>query len=178
MAEDQAPDKTITPAPGYPDPIGLMVAVLQDSTEEWRGELPADLPPEVLTWPIRPDGQTMGAVILHMIVAELAWTEGFLLNQPVSQEDKAILLWDEIDVDDSRWPIPPAQPLTWYYALQDQYRNRTLESMKHWPDPHSMIQGPRRKLSPIWVLGHLIQHDAYHGGQLALIHDHYEKLNA
>ena len=171
-------DKAIVPLPGYPDPIGLLAAVLQDSTLEWRGELPAELPPEVLTWPIRPDGQSIGAVILHMISAELAWSEGFLLKQPVSDEDKQKLMWDEIDVDESRWPVPPSEPLAWYYNLQDQYRNRTLESIKRWPEPDALVPGPRRKLSPTWVLGHLIQHDAYHGGQLAIIHDQYEKLKA
>src|SRR5687768_3272395 len=107
----------VAPLPGYPEPYGLLLAVLQDGTVEWRGEMPAELPAEAMIWRPRPGGQSMGALMLHNIIAELFWFEVFALGEDVGGEDKRLLKWNEIDVDEGHWPDPPCQPLSWYCAL-------------------------------------------------------------
>jgi uncharacterized damage-inducible protein DinB len=168
------------PLPGYPEPYGLLSAMLKDATAEWRGELPGDLGPEVTTWRARPGGASIGGIVLHMIAVEIYWLECFALGRPFDPEEDKQLLWHEIDVDESIWPEVPHQPLSWYFALHDHYRTRTLESIKQWPPADTLIgnaDGTRHR-SLRWVLGHVIQHEAYHGGQIVTMVDLWRNREA
>lgn len=176
--------KDVAPLDGYQDPYGLLLAVLQDATDDWRmefdwsGELKKTIGSEVMRWRPYPSGPHMAGVMLHMIVAEVAWFESFVLKREVSAADKALLMWDEIDVDAGQWPEPPDQPLSWYFDLQDQFRLRTLAAVKEWPTPDTQLQGRERIYTPPWVLGHVIQHESYHGGQIVLLYEAYKAQSA
>lgn len=161
----------VAPLPGYAEPYGLLCAILQDATKEWRWELDGDLGSEVTTWRPQPGGRSIGAVILHMIAAELFWFEQFALDRQIDPDDKKRLLWDELDVDSGTWPDAPAQPISWYFQLHDSYRARTLEAVKAWPPADTLkdLHGWPRSMR--WVLGHVIQHEAYHGGQVVVLYD-------
>ena len=157
------------PLPGYQEPYGLLCAILQDGTNEWRGELARDLSEEALVWQPYPGAHSIGAIILHILDAEVFWFERFALDVPADTEEQKLLMSDETDVDGWQWPVPPRQPLSWYFALQDRIRARTLESIKRWPpaDTARDLHGHPRTMR--WVLGHVIQHEAYHGGQAVLL---------
>ena len=161
---------------GYPHETGLLCAVLQDTTVDWRGEIHRDLGPEATTWRARPGGPSIGAIMLHMIVAELFWFEEFFLGVTMDGKDRQVLMPDEVDVYEPRWPEAPAQPLTWYFDLHDKYRARTLEAIRRWPAPDFLKdrEGEPDLYSPRWVLGHVIQHEAYHGGQIVMMVDLWE----
>jgi uncharacterized damage-inducible protein DinB len=160
------------PLPGYPEPYGFLCANLQDATVEWRGEMwDTDIGPDATTWRVRPGGPSIGAIILHMIVTEIFWIEHFVLGRPVEAEDWKLLMWDEIDVDSSKWPDAPNQPLSWYLDLHDRYRTRILEAIKSWPAAENLMDFHDRQVTPRWVLGHVIQHEAYHGGQIVMLYD-------
>lgn len=172
-------EREVPPLPGYPEPYGLLCAVLQDATSDWRSELwVPDLPAEVVTWRIRPGGPSIGALMLHLIIAELYWFEMVALEAEISEEDKRELMWNEIDADSCTWPDPPQQPLSWYYALHHRYRQRTLEAIKRWPGPETgKLGGGGHMCSMPWILGHVIQHETYHGGQIVMIHDQWKCLH-
>ena len=157
------------PLPGYQEPYGLLAAVLQDGTKEWRGELGDSLSAEAMVWQPHPGLHSVGAIILHIISVEIIWFERFVLHLPIDPEEKALLMMDEIDVDAEQWPEPPQRPLSWYFELQDRIRARTLEGLKRWPDPEETRKDGSRVVTPRWVLGHVIQHEAYHGGQAVLL---------
>lgn len=161
----------VAPLPGYAEPYGLLCAILQDATQDWRWEIPQELGAEVTTWRPRPGGPSIGAIVLHMIGAEIFWFEQVALNHKISDADRRELMSDEIDVDEGRWPSPPAQPLSWYLALHDHYRARTLEAIKSWPSAETQILLHARPRSMRWILGHVIQHEAYHGGQIVMLYD-------
>lgn len=167
------------PLPGYPEPYDLLAAILLDGTVEWRLELwDTDIKPETMTWRPRPGGPSMGAIILHMIVAELFWFEKCALGQPLSDEDRKSILCDEIDVDAGIWPDPPYEPLSWYVQLQDGYRARTLEALKRWAPADTLVEGPDRQCSLRWIFGHVIQHESYHGGQIVMLYHMWKAANA
>jgi hypothetical protein len=67
------------------------------------------------------------------------------------------------------WPAPPRRPISWYFELHDRIRARTLESIKQWPAADATREHNGRPRSMRWVLGHVIQHEAYHGGQAVLL---------
>ncbi|MCW5937499.1 MAG: DinB family protein [Fimbriimonadaceae bacterium] len=166
-------DRDVAPLPGYREPYGLLCAILQDATNDWRKmELwHEDLPAEAMTWRIAPGMHSMGAVILHMASVEIYWLEEFVLRRQADPEEVRLLLRAETDVDNNQWPDAPSQPLRWYYELHDRLRARTLESVKEWPGPEERIPMHDFTITPRWVLGHVIQHESYHGGQILMLHD-------
>ncbi|CAN5727726.1 hypothetical protein BH11ARM2_BH11ARM2_27830 [soil metagenome] len=157
------------PLPGYPEPYGLLCAILQDGTNEWRLELDPNLSEDAVVWQAYPGGHSIGGLILHMIQAEIFWFERFALGLPDDPEERKLIMAQETDVDEWRWPEPPRHPISWYFALQDRVRARTLESVKRWPPATTAkdLHGHPRTLR--WALGHVIQHEAYHGGQAVLL---------
>ena len=157
------------PLPGYQEPYGLLCAILQDGTREWRGELDADLSEDAVVWQPHPGTHSIGGVILEIAAVEIFWFEKFALDIPYDPEEMKLLMADQIDVDAWRWPPPHRQPITWYFELHDRIRARTLENIKKWPtaDFARDLHGNPRTMR--WVLGHVIQHEAYHGGQAVLL---------
>ena len=157
------------PLPGYQEPYGLLCAILQDGTNEWRMELAPDLSEEAVVWQPYPGMHSIGAIIFHIIGAEVFWFERFALGTQSNPEERKILMAEETDVDEWTWPTPPRHPISWYFDLQDRIRARTLESVKKWPSPETAkdLHGQPRTMR--WVLGHVIQHEAYHGGQAVLL---------
>lgn len=158
------------PLPGYPEPYGLLCAILQDGTNEWRWEYEKDLSEDAMVWQPHPGMHSIGGIILHIVAVEIFWFEKFVLDVQDDPEERKLLLADETDVDEWTWPIPPEKPMSWYFELHDRVRARTLESIKRWPpaDTEKTLHGNPRTMR--WVLGHVIQHEAYHGGQAVLLH--------
>lgn len=157
------------PLPGYQEPYGLLCAILQDGTNEWRMELDPNLDEEAVVWQPYPGMHSIGAIIFHIIGAEIFWFERYALKMQSDPEERRILMAEETEVDEWRWPTPPRHPISWYFDLHDRIRARTLESIKKWPEPETAgdLHGQPRTLR--WVLGHVIQHEAYHGGQAVLL---------
>lgn len=157
------------PLPGYPEPYGLLCAILQDGTNEWRWEIDPDLPEDAMVWQPNPGEHSIGGLILHIIGTEVFWFERFALDLVPDPEERKLLMVEEQDVDEWKWPTPPRQPLSWYFEMHDRIRDRTLESIKRWPAPdfEKDLHGNPRTMR--WVLGHVIQHEAYHGGQAVLL---------
>ncbi|CAN5369950.1 hypothetical protein BH11ARM1_BH11ARM1_10710 [soil metagenome] len=161
-----------SPIEGYPEPYGLLCSILQDATRDWRAELWEEVGADAAAWQVRPGAQSIGGMIFHMICCELFWFEMVALREGVSDEDKEIIFWNKIDVDNGHWPEVPVKPLSWYFELQDKYRARTLEAVKRWDpaDTAKPFHGDE-EVTLRWVLGHVIQHESYHGGQIVLLYD-------
>ena len=157
------------PLPGYQEPYGLLCAILQDGTNEWRWELDQNLSEDAVVWQPYPGTHSIGAILLHIIWVEIFWFEQFALGLPPNPEEALLLMAEETDVDAWRWPEPPRRPISWYLELHDRIRARTLENIKKWPAADSTrdLNGKPRTMR--WVLGHVIQHEAYHGGQAVLL---------
>jgi uncharacterized damage-inducible protein DinB len=157
------------PLLGYQEPYGLLCAILQDGTNEWRLELDPHLSEDAVVWQPRPGTYSVGAIIMHIIGVEIFWFEQFALDRPADSEEMKLVMAREIDVDAGHWPVPPRKPISWYFELHDRIRARTLESIKEWPLPDSSrdLHGNPRTMR--WVLGHVIQHEAYHGGQAVML---------
>lgn len=159
----------VAPLPGYREPYGQLCAILQDGTSEWRAELDPNLSEDAVVWQPHPGLHSIGAIMLHIVAVEIFWFEKFVLDLPGDPEEWKLTMWDETDVDEWRWPEPPRHPISWYFELHDRVRARTLESIKKWPAPDTIKEHHGRQTTPRWVFGHVIQHEAYHGGQAVLL---------
>ncbi len=157
----------VAPLPGYQEPYGLLCAILQDGTNEWRRELDPELSDEAVVWQPHPGMHSIGGIMLHIILVEVMWIERYGLGLDIDPEERKLLMADETDVDEWTWPTPPHQPIAWYFELHDRIRARILESIKKWPAPETAPEWGEDTMR--WVLGHVIQHEAYHGGQAVLL---------
>lgn len=166
------------PLPGYPEPYGLLCAILQDGTNEWRMELGDDVSEDAMVWQPYPGAHSIGTIILHIIMVEVYWFEKFVLDLPLDPEEVKLTLWEETDVDEGVWPEPPRKPISWYFEFQDRVRARILESIKKWPPAEATKKGREDEISARWVFGHVIQHESYHGGQAVLLHELWKKKAA
>ncbi len=165
------------PLPGYQEPYGLLCAILQDGTNEWRLELDPNLTEDAVVWQPYPGMHSIGGILLHIASVEVFWLERFALDREWDLEEVKLLMSQETEVDEWRWPAPPRRPISWYFEMHDRIRARTLESIKSWPSPESAkdLHGDPRTMR--WVLGHVIQHEAYHGGQAVLLQRLWELRN-
>jgi uncharacterized damage-inducible protein DinB len=157
------------PLPGYQEPYGLLCAILQDGTNEWRWELDQDLSEDAVVWQPHPGMHSIGAIILHIAAVEVFWFERFALGLDPDPAEWKLVMWDETDVDEWRWPEPPRKPISWYFELHDRIRARTLESIKKWPPADTAREHRGEPKTLRWVFGHVIQHEAYHGGQAVIL---------
>jgi uncharacterized damage-inducible protein DinB len=169
----------VKPVEGMDRQLGLLTAMLEAGTRDWREEL-GEVPDEAVIWQPFPDGHSIGAIILHIADAEAYWIEEVMARKERSPEELALLLSEETDQYVPRWPTPPAQPLSWYYGIHDRIRERTLKTLKQYDDPERISTRTRRDGSqwefPLrWILHHVITHEAYHGGQAVLINLQYAR---
>lgn len=158
-----------TPLPGYQEPYGLLCAILQDGTKEWRAELDQDLSDAAVIWQPAPGMHSIGAIMLHIIDAEIYWFEQVALGITPDLEEMNLIMSNETKVDECQWPVPHKKPITWYFDLHDRVRARTLEGIKKWPPQDATRGNEERSCTMRWILGHVIQHEAYHGGQAVLL---------
>lgn len=165
------------PLSGYPIPYDILCGVLQDGTNDWRSELDPGLGEEAVVWQPTPGGPSIGAEMLHVMAVEIFWIERFVLGRQTDSEERRRLMADEIDVDSGKWPLPPRRPIDWYFEWHDRIRTRTLEAIKAWPAADTLLDRPGEdwKYTPRWVLGHVIQHEAYHGGQIVLLQELWKR---
>lgn len=169
----------VEPLAGYPTEYGLLIALLQDGTREWREEL-GEVSDEALVWQPFANGHSIGGVILHMIDVEAFWIETAALGRDRDPDEMKELGTEETDQYAFKWVVPPRKPLAYYLDLQDKVRARTLESIKSFPDPATVVTREHwnASLTLRWILNHVINHEAYHGGQIVMLKTLFEQTHA
>ena len=148
--------------------IGLLLAMLDDATNEWRKELGA-VSEEAVVWQPFPGGHSIGGIILHIADVEAFWLHQIGEGQARSEEELARLLSKETQQYDLTWPMPPAQSLSWFLAQHDEIRARTRQAVSAWDDPALARPRGDAEFTRRWLLHHVLTHEAYHGGQAVLL---------
>jgi len=165
----------IVPLPGYPVEYGVLLATLEDSTCEWKGEL-EDVEPDLICWQPYPKAYSIGAVLLHIAEVEAYWIEEFSLGRKLSTEEVEQCMGAEIDQNAGSWPTPPREPLSYYYDILDRIRKRTLESVRSFEPPETVKGSRWGTMTLRWVLAHVVEHDSYHGGQAVMLKEIGKRL--
>ena len=158
----------VPPVSGLDVQTGLLLAMLDDGTKEWREEL-GDVSNETALWQPFPGGHSIGTLILHIADVEAYWLHQIGSGQPRSEEELARLLSEETQQYQQFWPTPPARPLSWFLAQHDQIRVRTRRLVSGWDDPTDVRSRADQEFTRRWLLHHVFTHEAYHGGQAVLL---------
>jgi len=164
----------LKPLRGYPMEYGLMLAMLEDGTREWREELKA-IGPDGIVWQPVPGSYSIGGILLHIAEVEVFWIEEFCLGRKMSEADETLFMSKEIDQYKGKWPTPPRKPLSYYYSILDDVRGRTLKAVRKIPSPKTLKERRDTQFSMAWVLAHVVEHESYHGGQIVMLKELYRR---
>lgn len=164
----------ITPLEGFEETTGLFLACLDDSTTEWRLEL-GEVDSQAVTWRAAPGSYTIGGLYLHLIAVEVGWFEVATGLRAWTSADATLLKVRETDVDEGIWPDPYAESIDWYHDLHKKFRTRCRESVRGLRDPSQAFEVPFGKVTWRWILNHMVEHDAYTGGQMVALNEIWKK---
>jgi uncharacterized damage-inducible protein DinB len=160
----------LAPLLGYPEEYGTLLATLQDGTREWREEL-GEPDPKLIIWQAVPKGHSIGGVLLHIAEVEAYWVEEVGLGRTIDPEELKLHMSAEIDQHEGSWPIPPNEPIAYYYDILDKVRARTLESVKAFGPVDEVKTTRWGTMTLRWILAHVVEHESYHAGQAVVLHE-------
>lgn len=157
-----------------PDQLQDWIAALEASRKELK-TLITDLPSAALFWQPLRVSHTIGSLLLH-----IAYIEKFWISQNLFDDEKAFL-WEDTDTQ-PRVSLPQ-RPLTWYLDRIDSIRAANLRTITDIASLNHIctredLQGRKDRYGLRWILWHLIEHEAHHRGQIALLKSWYQETYA
>lgn len=164
----------LTRREGFSSELSTLIATWEDGTREWLGEL-GEPTLEAICWQPYPDAPSIGGLMLHMHRADIGWISGLALGEPRENDHPAAIYADALDVDGGKWPTPPAMPWDWYFNLLKEGRERVFAGICDLSDPTRVIASKANSFTLEWIVGHLVQHDSYHGGQCVMLHEMWKR---
>jgi uncharacterized damage-inducible protein DinB len=161
----------LTPVPGLTRDIGFYLAGLQ----EVRAQIVAmvsDLTAEELAARPLPTENCIGALLLHIAENDFWWIQSLVGGAEMTDELKADVHWDVLEVEDFT-----ALGYSTDFVLAEIMRisegsKQTLAKFSD-DDMEKLFafdgRTSRVDCSLRWILHHLIDHEAHHKGQIALL---------
>jgi uncharacterized damage-inducible protein DinB len=136
---------------------------------------------EQLEWQPRPGTNTIGMLLAHLAVVEVYWVEAVGRGIESDAEADGIvqgILGIRMEEDGMPLPEDGAHPrhlagktAADYLEMLGRARSATHRALRSWNDRRlaetRMVDG--REVSLAWVLYHLVEHFAYHLGQIGLL---------
>jgi len=159
----------LEPAEGLSREIGLLVAGLEHSRSKTY-EVLSDLSPAEIARKILPTAHSIGAMAMHLGEVEYWWVQSAAMQREMTDEGIKLSHWldtFENDVD---------KGFTAEYCLETlkKISSLTREAMTSFNDDglemlytRPEIEG--RQVSLRWLLQNLIDHEAHHRGQMAMV---------
>jgi uncharacterized damage-inducible protein DinB len=166
----------VAPTEGLHPELGLLFATLEDGAREWQGELET-VSDEAVVWQPFPNGPSIGGIILHMASCSLYWLSEFALGEAVDKNRPEVAYDLSMDQYAPAWPAPPAKPMSWYLELLAENRQETRALLARHGDPTRSHVRKEETMTFRWIVGHLVQHDCYHGGQIVLLNEMWKQLH-
>jgi len=155
-------------------PVGLLWALLDDTTRMRRAEI-GELDGDAVTWVPFPGMHSIGAVLMHIVDAEVHWIHEVVGGDLRSPERRVLLQSDATDQWNRRWAPAPEMAHADLLALHDATRARSHELAGGILDPEATFPLGDRLVTLRWVLKHVATHEAYHYGQIELLRQMHER---
>ncbi|MBI3872783.1 MAG: DinB family protein, partial [candidate division Zixibacteria bacterium] len=162
----------ITPLPGYPPRIGRYLAQLEDVRRLTKRHVEG-LSPEQLSWHPNPKVESIGTLLLHIAAVECSWIGEDIMRRPMGEE------WHIAFPMRAEIPQITGKPLGHFFDVMDRVRAQTKADLATLADADldrllvpldpGDSSGPERQFSIEWILYHVIEHEAHHKGQIAVM---------
>jgi uncharacterized damage-inducible protein DinB len=168
--ESAAPLRSVEPLSGYAPTIGRWLWLLEDTRRETKEAL-TGLVPVALDWTPHQGENSIGSLLYHIALIELDWLYREVLeDQPWPEEVKPLFA---VAVRGAQGRLSPLQGETLDHHLHrlDLVRTHLLASFRGMtiPEFRRLRHFPEYRVTPEWVLHHVIQHEAEHRGHIQLL---------
>jgi uncharacterized damage-inducible protein DinB len=147
---------------------GLDVALEEARRRTWQRI--EDLDVALLDWTAREGGNSIGSSLYHIAAIEADYLYADVLEQPFPQ---AIVELFPYDVREAHGRLTPVRgfDLAWYRQRLDETRQRLLAAFgaMDLADFRRVRGQEAADITPEWTLHHLMQHEAEHRGEIAMV---------
>lgn len=167
----QIPKDVLEPVPGLSREIGLLVAGLEEIRAQ-TVKLIEDLTNEELSRRYLPSFHQIGALALHLGECEFWWIETVAAGKELTEENR---MWAHVeDTTETDFALKGYNSRDCIDFLE-KIHCRATETLARFSDAglDNLIpcerERPRFESSLRWILHHLIDHEANHKGQIAMM---------
>jgi uncharacterized damage-inducible protein DinB len=171
MDGDARERKVVEALPGYAPEIGRWLWALEDGRRLTKEAL-ADLDPRAVDW-APPGGNSIGTLLYHLALIEADWLSVEVLEQEAYPAEVAALLPHADRDEQGRLTGLAGIELGAHLGRLDTIRARVLAAFRGMS--HAEFRRVRHlapyDVTPEWVVHHLIQHEAEHRGEMALLRE-------
>lgn len=149
----------------YAEPVGVWLSAVEDARERTMRVL-EEIEPQWLDFVPDDGGESIGTILYHLAAIEVDWLYEEVLQVPFPPEIEALL---PHDVRDSAGKLTRVSDTMQNHLdrLNSVRKNLLDKFLSMTPDefekPHSL---PQYDVSPIYVIHHLLQHEAEHRSQI------------
>ena len=156
----------IKPVEGYAPQIGIMVDMLEELKQRIVEDL-ADLDQKQTDFLFDEKANSIGAIIMHLAAIEIYYQVETLEGRTWTQEEAAF--WETAsDLGPEAREKINGKPIQYYLDLWDQVREKTLRGLKA-KNNEWFAATIEEGMNNHWVWFHVMEHQANHMGQIALI---------
>ena len=156
--------------PWYETEIGRWLGALEESRADLL-EVLDGMTHEELHTELVPGAHSIAAILWHMANVELWWNRAVLRGEEITEQMRAE--FGLTRPGDMNRP-PDTMTLDRFLSLMATARSLTVESYRtvtengaHLAD--RAMPGRNRRFSPAWILYNLVDHEANHRGQVAML---------
>lgn len=155
----------ITPPKGYSKDIGNMVSML-DNLKQRVEYIVKDLNQEETDFLLDAKANRIGAIIYHLAATEAYYQVFTFEKRGFNEEEKK--KWEvALSLGTKAREKLKGQPIQYYLDIYDAVRAKTKALLKEKDD--KWFKKKQRGMSNHWAWFHVMEHQANHMGQLALI---------
>ena len=164
---------TVDPLPGFSRRVGEYAAMLEDVRRRTKTYVEGLSAPQ-LAWHPQENVESIGTVLLQIAAVEVSYIQEDILRQPMAEAEWGIAFPIRLGI-----PQVSGEPLEFYTERMDRVRAETLRILAELTDrdlarevapldPGPSTHGPVTYTIE-WILYHLIEHEAHHKGQIAVM---------
>jgi len=162
----------LKPTEGYTTNIGLMVYMLEDLKNRITAEV-KDLDLSQTDFEFDKDANSIGALLMHLVSTEAYYQIETLEGRQWTEEEEK-RLGVAGGLNEATKKTLKGKPIQHYLALWDEVRQKTLAGLKT-KDDSWFASELEEGLSYHGIWYHVMEHEANHMGQIALVKNRLPK---
>lgn len=162
----------VEPLEGFTPRIGRYLAQMDDVSARVRRYVDG-LTSAQLDWHPNDKCESIGTLLLHNAAAERSWIGEDILRNPMSEEEWKYAFPIRLNI-----PQISGMSLEYYLTIMNRTREESKAALRELTDddlsreivPLDAGEGnDSKKFTIEWILYHLVEHEAHHKGQIALM---------
>jgi len=168
----QTLEEKLRPYPELPPRVALVWGMMEAIREQTL-KFVSGLSEKELSTRAAPGAHTIGTLLTHIAETELSWIKDVVLQKPMTKEEKEEFRSDLYGKPDD--PQAPAVPLEFFLENLERVRGLTKETVSRLKDADletiRVEEGKEKRYEDSigWILYHLVEHEAGHQGQIAML---------